>query len=243
MKISVITISYNSESTILKTLESTKNQKYKKIDHIIIDGMSIDNTVALCKKFDHISIIQSEPDKGIYDAFNKGIKQSKGEIIGFLNSDDIFQNNNSLQIISDAFDKDTDAVYGNLDYVDLSGKVVRKWRSKPFQAGAFSKGWMPAHPTFYCRKKVYDKLGTYDESYKIAGDFELMLRFFEKNNIRAKFINKTLIKMNSGGISNSGIKSKVKILKEEFNAFEQNDIKINKWNYLSQKIKKIKEFL
>ena len=102
---------------------------------------------------------------------------------------------------------------------------------------------MPAHPTFYCRKKVYDKLGTYDESYKIAGDFELMLRFFEKNNIRAKFINKTLIKMTSGGISNSGIKSKVKILKEEFNAFEQNDIKINKWNYLSQKIKKIKEFL
>ena len=240
--ISLITISYNSEATIQKTLSSVKNQSFKNIEYLVIDGASTDRTIEICNKNKHITKIQSEPDLGIYEAFNKGLKLAKGDIIGFLNSDDIYYNNSSLQLIFNAFDDETDAVFGNLNYLNSKGKVTRKWRSKPFVNDSFRKGWMPAHPTFYCRKKVYDQLGDYDESFKIAGDFELMLRFLEKNKIKTKFINKTLIKMMSGGLSNSGIRSKIEILSEEFKAFRQNDIQFSKWNYIINKALKFKEY-
>ena len=242
MKTSVVTISYNSQVLINKTLESVKAQTFKKFEHIIIDGKSTDKTVSIAKKFDHISKIISEPDSGIYDAINKGIKNSTGEIIGFLNSDDTFYDENSLKYIADAFDKDTDCVFGDLIYTDINEKIKRIWRGSAFKKGAFKKGWMPAHPTFYCRRSVYEKLGLYDDSFKIAGDFELMLRFLEKHKIRSKYIPKTLVNMKVGGASNNGLKSKLDILKEEFRAFDQNDISINKLSYIFNKAKKIKEF-
>lgn len=241
-KISIITISFNSSNTIKSTLESVKNQSFKDFEHIIIDGNSEDNTLEICNQFSHISKIVSEPDKGVYDAFNKGLELSTGEIIGFLNSDDIFYNSNILETISLNFDKSTDCVFGNLDYFNRKGKVTRKWRSKPYRKGAFLEAWMPAHPTFYCRKSIYDQLGRYDDSYKIAGDYELMLRFLEKNDINSKFINKTLIKMRVGGISNSGFGSKIKIIKEEIRAFKQNKIKYSLPKYFIHKALKIKEF-
>ena len=243
MKVSIITIAYNSSKTIAKTLRSVLDQKANNIEHIIIDGKSSDNTLEICKKFSHISKIISEKDKGVYDAFNKGLKFATGEIIGFLNSDDTFYNEESLQDIINAFDSNTDCIYGNLEYINSNGVVVRKWKSKVFKAGAFKKAWMPAHPTFYCRKKIYDKLGWYKSTYKIAGDFELMLRFLEKHGINSKFIDKNLVKMLTGGISNKDIYSKLLILKEEFKAFKENKIKLNKAHYLINKIFKIKEFL
>ena len=243
MKVSIITIAYNSSKTIAKTLRSVLDQKANNIEHIIIDGKSSDNTLEICKKFSHISKIISEKDKGVYDAFNKGLKFATGEIIGFLNSDDTFYNEESLQDIINAFDSNTDCIYGNLEYINSNGVVVRKWKSKVFEAGAFKKAWMPAHPTFYCRKKIYDKLGWYKSSYKIAGDFELMLRFIEKHGINSKFIDKNLVIMLTGGISNRDINSKLNILKEEFKAFKENKIKFNRVNYLINKIFKIKEFL
>ena len=242
MKTSVVTISYNSQELINKTLESVKAQTFKKFEHIIIDGKSTDKTLSIAKKFDHISKIISEPDKGIYDAINKGIKKSTSEIIGFLNSDDTFYDKNSLHHIVDAFDKDIDCVFGDLIYTDKNDKVKRVWKGSAFKRGAFLKGWMPAHPTFYCRRSVYDKLGLYDDSFKIAGDFELMLRFLEKHNIRSKYIPRTLVNMKVGGASNNGLKSKLDILNEEFRAFDQNDISINKLSYIFHKAKKIKEF-
>ena len=242
MKISIITICFNAENTIFNSLNSVFSQSHKNIEHIIVDGGSKDNTIKICKDFNHISKIVSEPDKGIYDAFNKGLKLATGDLVGFLNSADIFYDENSLQNIINAFDGETDAVFGNLDYVNTSDKVVRKWRSKPFQIGAFKKAWMPAHPTFYCKKNIYDKFGSYDASFKIAGDFELMLRCLEKHEINTKFIDKTLIKMLAGGISNDGFQSKWNILKEEFRAFRKNDIELNKLNYLVNKALKIKEF-
>ena len=242
MKTSVVTISYNSQVLINKTLESVKAQTFKKFEHIIIDGKSTDKTISKAKKFDHISKIISEPDKGIYDAINKGIKNSTGEVIGFLNSDDTFYDDYSLQHIYDAFDKDIDCVFGDLIYTDKNDKVKRVWKGSAFKRGAFLKGWMPAHPTFYCRRSVYDKLGLYDDSFKIAGDFELMLRFLEKHNIRSKYIPRTLVNMKVGGASNNGLKSKLDILNEEFRAFDQNDISINKLSYIFHKAKKIKEF-
>ena len=242
MKISIITICYNSESTINATLKSVKNQTYSDIEHIIIDGKSQDETVNICKQFQHIFKIISETDKGVYDAFNKGLKIATGEVIGFLNSDDIFFDNDVLQSIADNFDDQTECIFGNLDYINNRGKVIRKWRSKPYQKGAFKKAWMPPHPTFYCRKKVYDRLGLYNDRFSIAGDFELMLRFLEKDGINSKFINKKMVKMLAGGISNSGINSKIKILQEEFVAFDINEIKISKLKFILHKVIKIKEF-
>ena len=242
MKISVITISYNSSITIKHTLKSVQTQTHPNIEHIIVDGKSTDNTLQICNDFNHISKIISESDMGVYDAFNKGLKLASGEIIGFLNSDDVFYDKHSLKKISDKFDEQTDCVFANLDYVNQKGKVVRKWRSKPYQRNAFSKGWMPAHPTFYCRKSIYDELGGYDDSFDIAGDFELMLRFLEKNNIRSKFIDQTLVKMMAGGISNNGISSKIKIIKEEKRAFKQNKIGFSFFQYFFNKVSKVKDF-
>ena len=242
MKFSIITISFNSENTISETFQAIKNQAFNDYEYLLIDGGSIDGTLTIAKKQDHISKIVSEPDKGIYDAINKGIKNSTGEIIGFLNSDDTFYDENSLKHIADAFDKDTDCVFGDLIYTDKDENIKRIWKGSEFKKGAFNKGWMPAHPTFYCRRSVYEKLGLYDDSFNIAGDFELMLRFLEKYNIRSKYIPKTLVKMKVGGVSNNGFKSKLNILKEEFRAFDQNGMDLNKLFYILYKARKIKEF-
>ena len=242
MKISIITISYNSSTTIEQTLKAVQNQTYSRIEHIIVDGKSSDNTIDICNNFKHISKMVSEPDKGVYDAFNKGLKMATGEVVGFLNADDVFCDQYTLKKISEAFDEQTDCVYANLNYIDNKGKILRKWRSNPYQKGAFNKGWMPAHPTFYCRKAIYDQLGGYDDSFHIAGDFELMLRFLEKNNIRSKFIDQTLIKMRAGGLSNSGLASKIKIIKEEIRAFNLNKINYSLPKYFFHKALKMKEF-
>jgi len=240
--ISLITATFNSEKILSSNLKSVKMQSFKNFEHLIIDGKSTDKTISLAKSFDHVSKIISEPDKGIYDAINKGIKNTSGEIIGFLNSDDVFYDENSLQYIFDAFDDKTDCVFGDLIYTDINENIKRVWKGSEFKKGAFKKGWMPAHPTFYCRRSVYEKLGLYDDSYKIAGDFELMLRFLEKHNIRSKYIPKTLVNMKVGGASNNGLKSKLDILKEEFRAFDQNGVNVNKLSYILHKAKKIKEF-
>ena len=244
MKISIITISFNSGGSIQKTLDSVFNQSYNNIEHIIIDGGSTDNTLAICNTFSHISKLISEPDNGVYDAFNKGLKLATGDIIGFLNADDVFFNNNSIQEIAEAFSSNkTDIVYGNLDYVNQDGKIIRNWISKPYEKGLVKKAWMPAHPTFYCKKKVYDQLGGYNDSFKIGGDFELCLRFLEVNQVPSFYLNKKLVKMLVGGISNSNLKSKWIIYKEELRALKINAINVNPLVFLIYKSKKIIQFL
>jgi glycosyltransferase len=244
MKISIITISFNAKATIEKTLQSVATQSYKNIEHIIVDGGSKDNTIDICNSYSHISKIISEPDKGVYDAFNKGLKLAKGDIIGFLNADDTFYNENSIQEIVAAFNQNNvSIVYGNLDYINEKGKIVRNWISRPYKQGLVKNAWMPAHPTFYCRKEVYDRLGGYNDSFKIGGDFELCLRFLEVNNINSFFLDKKLIKMLIGGISNSGLKSKWTIYKEELRAFRINEISINPVIFFLYKLKKLKQFI
>lgn len=243
MKISIITISFNAKATIEKTLQSVANQLYKNIEHIIVDGGSKDNTLEICNSFPHVSKIISEPDKGVYDAFNKGLKLATGDIIGFLNADDVFFNKNSVQEIAKAFSENkTDIVYGNLDYINENGKVIRNWISRPYEIGLIKKAWMPAHPTFYCKKEVYDLLGGYNDSFKIGGDFELCLRFLEVNQVYSFYLNKKLVKMLIGGISNSGLKSKWTIYKEQLRAFKINKVYVNSIIFFIYKLKKLKQF-
>ena len=244
MKITVITICFNSEDTIYNTLNSVVTQSFKNIEHIIVDGGSKDNTLEICNSFSHISRIISEPDNGVYDAFNKGLNLATGDVVGFLNADDVFYDNNSVHDIVNAFSKsNTDIVYGNLDYVNENGKVIRNWISKPYKKGLEKKAWMPAHPTFYCKKEIYDRLGGYNDSFKIAGDFELCMRFLNVNNIPSYYLNKKLIKMLAGGISNNGLKSKLIIYKEELRAFKLNGINVNSVLFLLYKLKKITQFI
>ena len=243
MKVSIITISFNTENTIEKTLQSVADQSYKNIEHIIVDGGSKDNTLEICNSFSHVTKIISEPDNGVYDAFNKGLKLASGDVVGFLNADDIFYDNNSVQEIVNTFsNNETDIVYGNLDYVNEQGKVIRNWKSKSYEKGLIKKAWMPAHPTFYCKKEVYDRLGGYNDSFKIGGDFELCLRFLEVNKVPSFYLNKKLVKMLIGGISNSGLKSKWTIYKEELRAFKINIVYVNPLTLFLFKLKKLMQF-
>ena len=242
MKISIITIAYNAAKTIKKTLASVAAQSYKDIEHILIDGNSTDETLAICAQFPHLSKVISEPDKGVYDAFNKGLRLATGEVVGFLNADDTFFNTESVNHIVRNFDSDTECVFGNLHYVNTSGHIIRKWKSQPFKTGNFKK-YVPAHPTFYCRRETYNRLGGHDISYKISGDFELMLRFLEKSQIQSKHIPVNLVKMLTGGISNAGgIKSKITIIQEELRAFRTNDIPVNLFKYALSKAFKVFQY-
>ena len=209
MKISIITITYNSERTIRDTLDCIKNQTYSNIEHIIIDGKSKDNTLKLVSEYKHNLTVISEHDMGIYDAMNKGIKISTGEIIGILNSDDFYLNNDIIRNIADNFlsDDELDILYGNLLYVkenDIS-KIVRKWISIPYYKNFFEDGNVPPHPTLFLRKKVYKDSGLFNLKFKLAADYEFMLRIFKKYSYKSLHLNEFFVKMRLGGESNKSI--------------------------------------
>ena len=244
LKVSIITISFNAERTIESTLKSVASQLYDNIEHIIVDGGSEDSTLEICNLFPHITKIISEPDKGVYDAFNKGLRLATGDVIGFLNADDVFYSEETVLEISQAFSNNkAEIIYGDLEYINQKGEVIRNWISKPYKRGLFKEAWMPAHPTFYCDKNVYDRFGGYDDSFKIGGDFELCLRFLETNRVKSFYINKKFVKMLVGGISNSGLRSKWIIYNEELRAFKINNIKISPILFFLYKLKKIKQYI
>lgn len=204
-KVSVITVVYNNAATVKDTLLSVASQIYPRVEHVIVDGASTDGTLDIVRQcVRKNAIIRSEPDRGMYDAMNKGLGLASGEIVGFLNADDIYADPHVLASIVDSIEKkNVDAAYGDLIYVNRTnlGKVVRYWKSRDFQGGLFEKGWMPAHPTFYTKKSVYEKYGGYDLSYRRQSDFELTLRFLEVHKIKSVYIPKVLVRMRSGGAS------------------------------------------
>ena len=205
MKVSIITIAYNSAETIEDTIKSIVTQDYSNIEYIIIDGGSTDKTLSIVDKFkDSITTIISEPDKGIYDAMNKGVQNATGDIVGILNSDDIYADNKVVSRIVEAIGN-KDSIYADLVYVDRDNtdKVTRYWKSGKYRKGIFKKGWMPPHPTFFIKKSCYDQYGTYNLQLKSAADYELMLRMLHKHNISVAYLPEVITKMRVGGQSNA----------------------------------------
>ena len=208
MKISIITVCFNSAKTITDTIQSVANQDYTDIEHIIVDGGSTDGTVEIISKASNVAHFISEPDDGIYDAMNKGIALAKGDVVGILNADDFYTSNHVLSKIATVFENPSiDACYADLVYVDQNNtdQVVRYWKSSPFKQGLFLKGWMPPHPTFFCRKSVYEKYGVFNLYYKIAADVEILFRFIEQVGIKTVYLPELLIRMRIGGTTNKSI--------------------------------------
>ena len=247
MKVSIITIAYNSEQTIEQTIQSVLSQKNINLEYIIIDGKSNDRTLEIIRKYEnYINHLISEKDKGIYDAMNKGIKLANGDIVGFLNSDDFYAANNILERVVNEFQsKDTDSVYGDLVYVDRDNinKTIRYWKSKPYQKGLFQKGWQPPHPSFFVKRNIYEKYGLFNLDFEIAADYELMLRFLEKYQISHSYIPEVLVNMRVGGKSNQSIKNIIKANIESYQAWQINDLKINPVRFLFKPISKIFQYI
>ena len=226
LKISLITVVYNAQNSIKRCIESVLAQNYTNIEYIIIDGGSTDGTLQIIKQYEpFITIFLSETDKGIYDAMNKGIKLATGDIVGTLNSDDFFADNDVLNHIANAFEQnETDIVYGNLNYIDLKGKTIRKWNAGAYKEGFFNWGWMPPHPTFYCKRLLFEQLGAYNLQYGTAADYELMSRFIHLNKISTYYLNKTIIKMSLGGASNKALINRYKAWIFDYKAMRKNEV-------------------
>lgn len=226
LKISLITVTRNAERTIARCIESVIAQNYPHVEYIIIDGSSTDNTVKIINNYkNNISLFISEPDKGIYDAMNKGILFASGDVVGILNADDYFAEEDVLSAISLKFiSQDTAIVYGNLDYVNGKGDIVRKWRSGAYKPGMFNWGWMPPHPTFYCKRALFERLGLYNLQYGTAADYELMLRYMHFNKVNISYLNKTIVKMNIGGISNKAYINRFNAWFYDFKAMRKNGV-------------------
>jgi glycosyltransferase involved in cell wall biosynthesis len=228
MKISIITATYNSAATVRDTLASIAEQQYSNIEHIIVDGLSKDNTLSIVKEFSHVAKVVSEKDNGIYDAMNKGVKLATGDIIGILNSDDFYTTPSILSKVVAAFeDPAVEAVYGDLQYVKATNVdvVTRTWRSGTYKKKYLYYGWMPPHPTFFVRRHVYDKCGLFNTTLRSAADYELMLRVLLKYNVHAKYIAEVLVKMRAGGMSNASVKNRLRANKEDEMAWKLNDLK------------------
>ncbi len=246
MKITVITAVLNNKRTILEALESVLSQTYHNVEHIVIDGGSTDGTVEVVRSFgDKIEKFVSEPDEGIYDALNKGLSLATGDVVGFLNSDDVYAHDRVLEKIVRAFQhENADSVYGDLNYVqrDDITKVVRHWKSHGFSQKKLRQGWMPPHPTFYLKREIYLKHGMFDTSFKIAADYDIILRFLGLNNISTTYVPEVLVQMRLGGVSNRDLKSILKKSGEDYRALKKNCIG-GKRVLLMKNVSKVTQFI
>jgi glycosyltransferase len=226
MKISVITVVYNNDKTIREAIDSVLSQNYHEIEYIIIDGASKDNTIMIIKEYQsQITKFVSETDSGLYDAMNKGVRLATGDVIGILNSDDLYQDNNVISDVMYEFrnDEKLDLVYGDLVYVkqDDTNKIVRNWRSIKYYQNFFEDGNVPPHPSLFVKTKVYQETGLFNLDFRLAADYEFMLRIFKKHSFNSKYINRVIIRMRLGGATNQSFK----------NIWNQNVEVLKAWNY------------
>ena len=248
MKLSIVTGTYNSAATVRDTFESVLSQTYKDYEYWVIDGGSKDNTVDIIKeyepKFEGRMKWVSERDKGIYDAMNKGFQKSTGDVLMLINSDDLFARPDALQLVNDKFEQnpEADGVYADLYYVshDNVQNIVRVWKTG--EQKSFAKGWLPAHPTFYIKRDVYLKYGFFDLSFKLAADFELMLRFVDGYGTKLVYLQEHLVRMRLGGATSKNLTNIYKQARECYRAFDKNGIKHSPFYIIYRYLPKIKEF-
>lgn len=246
MKISIITVSYNSAATIADTMQSVSSQDYPDIEYIIIDGDSTDGTLDIVTRFPKVAKVVSEKDDGLYDAMNKGIRLATGEVIGMLNSDDIYAHSSVLSDVAARFSKkNTDTVYGDLQYVSRLNvnKIIRTWRSGSFNRRKFYYGWMPPHPAFFVRKRVYDQVGLFNNSLRSAADYELILRILCKNRFDAAYLPEILVKMRTGGKSNASLINRIAANKEDRLAWKLNGLHPYFFTLYCKPLRKVFQFL
>ncbi len=248
--VSIITVCFNSEKTIGKTLESVNKQTWNNIEQIIVDGDSSDNTLKIVKKHgERVSKIISEPDDGIYQAMNKGIKASKGQIIGFLNSDDFLSNSNVIESYIREFTENPkiDACYGDVNYVKSNDSetlsISRNWKAGEYSPEHLSKGWIPPHPSFYAKKNIFDEIGFFNEDLKFAADFDLMCRILSRPNILVKYSPGNKVFMLLGGATNSSWINIFKGNQEIMKSLKSNNIKINRFFLFYKFFSRIKQYI
>jgi len=247
MKISVITVVYNGGLTIEQTIQSVLSQSYTDIEYIVIDGASTDNTLDIIDQYrDKIDKIISEPDQGIYAAMNKGIALASGDVIGFLNADDTYHSGSILEKIADCLsDPKIDACYADLVYVSPtnSDRIMRYWKSRDYYLGLHLSGWMPAHPTFYVKRPIYDRFGDFDINYTLQSDFELTMRFMHVHKISTKYIPEVFVRMRSGGASNQSLRNIIRGNIEAYQATKKHKLGLS-WFFVVRKIySRLKQFV
>jgi len=233
VKVSIITATYNSSATIGDTIQSVLNQTYKDIEYIIVDGSSSDSTLEVVRQYEPLFEGRmkwiSEKDGGLYDAMNKGIKMATGDVVGLLNSDDFFTSNDVIEKAVAAFDDSTDAVYGDVHYIHdgVKEKCVRYYSSKKFCPSRLRYGFMPAHPSFYCRREVYERAGLYKTDYAIGSDYEMMVRLFCVHKIKARYLPMDFVTMRTGGLSNRDFRSRLQLIQDDVRGCRENGVYTN----------------
>ena len=239
LKISVVTVCWNSEATIEGTLASVAAQTHPSVEHIIVDGASTDRTLEIVSRYPHVAKVVSERDRGIYDAMNKGLALATGDVIGTLNADDFYAAPDVLAAVADAFIDDTlDVVYADLCYVDQNNpdRVVRYWRSSEFVPGSYRVGWCPPHPTFFVRRSAYERFGDFDLGYRIASDVELTMRFLERHRARYRYLQRVMVHMRLGGTTNKSIRNIIRQNREIWRALGVHGLKPSAIGFLLGKI-------
>ena len=248
MKISIITATYNSEEYILDCLQSIASQTYSNIEHIIIDGGSTDQTPDIIKSTQSVTKWISEPDNGIYDALNKGVQMASGDVIGLLHSDDIFYSKNTVERISSLFTANGDSghkqvhgVYGDLVFTKNrnTNKIIRTWKGKSFNSRNIKHGWMPAHPTLFLRKEVFQKHGLYDNSYKVSADYNFMLQIMKDKDIYLAYFPEIITKMRVGGTSTGNLKQIIRKSTEDLHVLRSNGFKFPLLVLIAKNMRKV----
>ena len=245
LKLSLVTVVYNAQDTIRQCIQSVISQNYSNLEYIIIDGGSTDNTLQIIHEYrEYIHVLISEPDRGIYDAMNKGIRLATGDIVGMLNADDHFADDHVLQSVTGIFaQRDIGALYGDLDIIDQYHRVIRKWRSGKCGPNSFRLGFMPPHPTFYCRRGLFDQFGFYSLDHGSAADYELMLRLMYRHQIKSFHLKKVLVNMLAGGISSKNLKNRIRAWQFDLLAMRQNKLPFPALALVLKPLRKIIQFI
>ncbi len=248
MRITVITVCYNARDTIRDTIESVQSQTWKDVEHIIVDGGSDDGTLDIIDEYRNgISKLINGPDQGIYHAMNKGIRVATGDVIGTLNADDVYENEQVLEWVASLMDdkEGYEGVYGDLAYVERENLdcFVRFWKAGSYERGAFKRGWMPPHPTFFVKRSVYEKFGLFRTELWTSADYEIMLRFIHRYGIKLAYLPETLIRMRSGGQSNISLKNRMRAHKEDRLAWEMNGLKKGWLTLVWKPLSKVHQFI